>query len=120
MKTKLLTLLLCIRFTISSFSQTIVIPDANFEQILINIGIDSDGAVNGQILTSDIDGVTATDVLNIQLKETVPYKIMTINSQVLQFGKLEIGENRILLDDVSDGLYFVKVSSEYGSSKKTN
>ncbi|NJX15809.1 T9SS type A sorting domain-containing protein [Tamlana crocina] len=58
MKIKLLSFIL---FTISylGFSQTTAIPDANFEQALIDLGIDSDGIVNGQILTSDAESVTA-------------------------------------------------------------
>lgn len=57
MKTKLLSLLL---FSISylSISQTTAIPDTNFEQALIDLGIDSDGIINGQILTSDAESVT--------------------------------------------------------------
>ncbi|MDQ7917724.1 T9SS type A sorting domain-containing protein [Mesonia sp. MT50] len=35
-------------------AQTTSIPDTNFEQYLIIEGIDSDGIVNGQVLTSDI------------------------------------------------------------------
>lgn len=40
-----------------SFAQTTAIPDANFEQSLINRGIDSDGVINGQVLTADISGL---------------------------------------------------------------
>ncbi|WP_197043877.1 T9SS type A sorting domain-containing protein [Aureispira sp. CCB-QB1] len=43
-------------------AQTTTIPDANFEQKLINLGIDSDGLVNGQILNSDAVGVQALDL----------------------------------------------------------
>lgn len=43
--------------------QTTSIPDTQFEQILINEGIDSDGTINGQVLTSDIVGVLS---LNLQ------------------------------------------------------
>ncbi len=35
-------------------AQTTSIPDPNFEQALIDLGIDSDGTVNGEVLTSDI------------------------------------------------------------------
>ncbi|MDQ7917723.1 T9SS type A sorting domain-containing protein [Mesonia sp. MT50] len=38
-------------------AQTTSIPDQNFEQHLINQGIDSDGVINGQVLTSDIASV---------------------------------------------------------------
>src|SRR5690554_337511 len=44
------------------FAQYTLIPDPNFEQALIDLGIDSDGVVNGQVLTSDIETVVALDV----------------------------------------------------------
>lgn len=37
--------------------QITLIPDPYFEQALINLGIDSDGVINGQVLTSDIENV---------------------------------------------------------------
>lgn len=45
-------------------AQTTSIPDPNFEQALINLGIDSDGTVNGQVLTSDIETVVTLDISN--------------------------------------------------------
>lgn len=42
----------------TSHAQTTAIPDNNFEQKLINLGIDSDGIINGQILNSDAAAVT--------------------------------------------------------------
>lgn len=48
---------------ICTYAQTTAIPDINFEQILINEGIDSDGTINGQVLTSDIVGVLHLDLL---------------------------------------------------------
>lgn len=47
---------------ISGEAQTTAIPDPNFEQALIDLGIDNDGTVNGQVLTADIASIT---VLNI-------------------------------------------------------
>lgn len=44
------------------FAQYTLIPDPNFEQALIDLGIDSDGVVNGRVLTSDIETVIALDV----------------------------------------------------------
>ena len=48
--------------SLSSYAQTTAIPDPNFEQALIDLGIDSDGIINGQVLTSDIDTVITLDV----------------------------------------------------------
>ena len=38
----------------------VMLPDSNFEQRLIDLNIDSDGVVNGQLLTSD--ALAATDL----------------------------------------------------------
>lgn len=57
-------LLYIVLFSISviSYSQTTNIPDHNFEQALIDLGIDNDGIINGQVLTSDIENITTLDV----------------------------------------------------------
>ncbi|HET8810496.1 MAG TPA: T9SS type A sorting domain-containing protein [Flavobacteriaceae bacterium] len=47
-------------------AQTTNIPDTQFEQILINEGIDSDGTINGQVLTSDIVGVLNLNLQQVQ------------------------------------------------------
>jgi len=44
------------------YSQNTAIPDANFEQALIDLQIDKDGVVNGSVATADISGVTYLDV----------------------------------------------------------
>jgi len=70
MKTKLTTLvksMIILLIYQSLFStrlqaQTTAIPDANFEQALINLGIDSDGTINGQVLTADVETVTTLDI----------------------------------------------------------
>jgi len=54
----ILSLFLCITVT----AQTTSIPDQNFEQHLINEGIDSDGVINGEVLTSDIASVLSLDL----------------------------------------------------------
>jgi uncharacterized repeat protein (TIGR01451 family) len=55
---KIFILILSILLLISdSFAQTTAIPDAAFETRLIQLGIDSDSLVNGQILNSDAASV---------------------------------------------------------------
>lgn len=46
-------------------AQTTSIPDENFEQHLIDESIDSDGVINGQVLTSDIASVLSLLLDNI-------------------------------------------------------
>ena len=54
----------------SLFAQTTAIPDPYFEQALIDLGIDSDGTINGSVATADIEVVTTLDmsVKTINLK----------------------------------------------------
>jgi len=50
------------------FSQTLI-PDANFEQALLNQNIDSDGILNGQVPTSDINSLSILDVNNSNIAD---------------------------------------------------
>lgn len=53
-----LTLLFTILSFLKGYPQTTLIPDPAFEQLLITKGIDTDGLVNGQMLTADALAVT--------------------------------------------------------------
>ncbi len=65
-----LLLFLFLSFTIfCGYGQTTLIPDANFEQALIDLGIDSDGTINGQVLNDDIETVTFLDVSNKNISD---------------------------------------------------
>lgn len=55
--------------TITSYAQTTAIPDPNFEYALIDLGIDSDGTVNGQVLTADIADITSLDFSGYYLSD---------------------------------------------------
>ena len=48
--------------TTSISAQTTNIPDQGFEQALIDLGIDSDQTINGQVLTSDVASVTSLEL----------------------------------------------------------
>ena len=41
-----------------------IIPDPNFEQALIDLGIDSDGIINNAVYTSEIENITELNVYN--------------------------------------------------------
>jgi len=56
MKTQFITYLL-LAFGLTNYAQTTAIPDPFFEQALIDLGIDSDGEINGQVLTSDVENI---------------------------------------------------------------
>ena len=59
---KNLYLILLIFVPLLTKAQITLIPDTTFEQLLINMNIDSDGIINGQILTSDVQNVTHLDL----------------------------------------------------------
>lgn len=55
-------LLSCLSLYGICIAQTTNIPDPEFEQALIDLGIDSDGTVNQEVLTADISGISSLDV----------------------------------------------------------
>ena len=56
-------------YTSLTFSQsTTLIPDSNFEQSLINLGIDSNG-LTGDILNSDAESITFLSLLNVDISD---------------------------------------------------
>ncbi|HLV15367.1 MAG TPA: T9SS type A sorting domain-containing protein [Xanthomarina sp.] len=63
MKKTTYLLLTCLAFYSISYAQYTVIPDSNFEQELINLGIDSEGILDNQILTSDANSQQGNLVL---------------------------------------------------------
>lgn len=77
--------------TIGSACDIILIPDSNFEQALIDLGIDSDETINGQILKRDAEGVLSLNisdpVTNIKLP-SVTEKISDLTG-INAFGDLK-------------------------------
>src|SRR5699024_5776174 len=57
MKNLLLISIICLGSAWTAYSQYTQIPDPGFEQALIDLGIDSEGVLDGQVLTSDIENV---------------------------------------------------------------
>ncbi len=110
-------------------AQITYIPDQGFEQVLINLGIDSDGIINGQVLTSDIENVTELnfdplnggipwiyDLTGIQdfvslEKLTIKYSYITELdiSQNLQLRELYCGSNELTSLDVSSNILLEKL-----------
>lgn len=58
----------CLMCFIVCNSQTVNIPDKNFERALIEKGIDSDKTINGKVLKSDIRDVSFLDLYNKKIK----------------------------------------------------
>lgn len=74
------------------------IPDQNFEQTLIDLGIDSDNTVNGQVLTSDVETITTL---------IIKYKNISDLTGIEDFAalqNLDITGNQLTLLQISENL----------------
>ncbi len=106
----------CLLFTILlfvfiSYSQTTIIPDTNFEQALIDLEIDSDGIINGQVLTSDIDTVITLNLFNIFIQDLTGIEDFT----ALEY--LDVSGSSLSVLDVS---YNTQLRELYCSSSIVN
>ena len=64
-QTQLLFLPLLLFIINISIAQTTAIPDETFEQALIDLNIDSDNTINGQVLTADISSIIELDLTDL-------------------------------------------------------
>ena len=71
----------------------VTIPDANFEQALIDLGIDSDGVINQQILKSDALVVSSLDVSDPENNTNLP----NVNAKISDLTGIEAFVNLTLL-----------------------
>ena len=101
-------------------AQYTLIPDPYFEGVLVGTGIDTDGEINGQVLTSDITGVTQlfifdqqeiTDVTGIEdfiSLEQLELTNMGIThldlSNAINLKDLEVGNNELEELDLSNNV----------------
>lgn len=97
---RLLSLLFFITIGVQTNAQTTTIPDSNFEQALIDLGIDSDGVVNGEVLTSDIENVTTLDVSGNQIGDLTGIEdfssLETLDVSYNFIGSLDLTGNAVL------------------------
>lgn len=114
------TLVLILVFNISaiSFAQITNIPDSNFEQALIDLGIDSDGVINGQVLTSDIETVTNLNINNKGIQDLTGIEgfasLENLDVSFNMFQSLSFAQNlalRELVFDHSSNLMNIDISN---------
>ncbi len=102
MKTTLLTTTLLLLTTHYIMAQTTAIPDPNFEQALIDLGFDSDGTVNGEVLTSDIEGILQLEVQGYNISDLTGIQDMPFLQNLFCFdnniSSLDLSENDLLFN----------------------
>jgi hypothetical protein len=75
-----------------------LIPDPNFEAALINLGVDTDGQLNGQVFTDDIAGVYGMDLENLQISD------LTGIQDFISLNELNLYNNSLTEIDVSQNV----------------
>ena len=95
---RLLLILLCLPMI--GFGQTLI-PDANFEQALINLGYDT-GTPNGSVPTANINTVTDLDVSNQNISDLTGIEDFTaltlLDCSYNQLTSLDVSANTALTD----------------------
>lgn len=78
------------------------IPDNNFEQALIDLGIDSDGTVNGEVLTDDINTITDLNLLNYNIEDLTGIEnfdsLKTLNCSNNRLNSIDLSNNVKLIN----------------------
>ncbi len=111
---------------LTGFGQTTQIIDNNFEQTLIDLGIDSDNTINQQVLTADIVQVTHLDLSisnNLPIKALIGIQDFTALKvlNISGVGFVNAGESDIApyLDlstlTALEELYFTSQGATYGN-----
>lgn len=101
-------------FLVSIYSQSTDIPDAHFEQALIDKGIDSDGMINQSILTSDISGVTFLNIASLEIED------LTGIEDFVSLTELYCANNQIKNLDLSGASSLSKIDCKYNELEKLN
>ena len=95
----ILSLLILLTALNSTIAQTTAIPDANFEQALIDLGYDS-GSPDGVVLTSNIDTVTVLNVYSLAIADLTGIEEFTALKQLKCFNNgltsIDVSQNTTL------------------------
>jgi len=126
----LIMLLIFLCCALQGMAQVTLIPDPNFEQALIDLGIDSDFTVNGQVATSDVENITELNVAGrsiqdltgiedfLALEELLCFEneLTSINLSSLEnLTRLDIVFNQLTSIDISNNLSLELLSCGYNN-----
>mgnify|MGYP000265331334 CR=1 FL=1 len=115
------TLTVFFLFLISfSYSQTVTIPDANFEQSLIDLNIDSDGTINQTVLLTDVATVTTLDVSSKKIKDLTGIESFTALTTLIchsnELTDLDLSKNTKLFNLNCDNNFLVNLNVKNGNN----
>lgn len=103
-----------------SYSQTVTIPDANFEQRLIDLNIDSDGEINQKVLLTDVVVVTTLDVSNKKIKDLTGIEsftaLVTLICNSNELTELDVSANTKLYNLNCDNNFLTTLNVKNGNN----
>jgi hypothetical protein len=111
---KKLVLSIVLLYTVNTNAQTTGIPDANFEQALIDLGYDA--ALDGSVLTANISSVTSLNLYSLNISDLTGIEDFTALTYLVcdwnQLTSLDVSQNTVLsiLDCGWNQLTFLDVS----------
>lgn len=123
---KTTTLILLLFSSSITLAQFTAIPDQNFEQALIDLGLDD--VIDGQVLTANISGVEELDIPNLNIQDLTGIEdfqsllelwvdsndLTTINlSQNVLLEFLSVGFNPLTTIDITNNLNLWALSASY-------
>ena len=103
--------------------QKTTIPDSNFEQALIDLGIDSDGVINSSVLTSDVASISSLDVSGREISQLtgiedfINLSELYCQNNLLTSLSLSSNTKLAILDCSENDLFSIKVRRD--SRRKT-
>lgn len=107
-------------FITFSYSQTVTIPDANFEQSLIDLNIDSDGIINQSVLLTDVAGVTSLDVSSKSIKDLTGIEsftaLVTLICHTNELTDLDLSANAQLFNLNCDNNFLINLNVKNGNN----
>ena len=106
---KLLLLLLC--FPFMTLAQQTYVPDANFENELINLGYDT--ILDGSVTTANINTITSLDVDNLNISDLTGIEDFSalnyLNCDSNQLTSLDVSQNTVLYSLECGGNNLIKL-----------
>ena len=107
------SLILLLFVTNWGYAQYTLIPDSSFENYLVDQGIDTDGQINGQVLTSDISDEIELNMFGLQVEDLTGIEdfasLERLSLEVMDITSLDISQNSNLKRLSIDGLNLISL-----------
>lgn len=111
---KLLIFFIFLVYLQNVIAQFTLIPDSNFEQALIDLGIDSDNTINGQLLTIDAENALSIDAIGYNITD------LTGIEDFINLQAIDVSVNSLATLDFSENTNLIDIYAEYNPLESIN